>query len=100
MDEFDSIKARFESGNRIQIDKATVPKSEIDALAKRIEELEKDAKLLDWLGENFFNREMGNFDSVVLGRMGVQTMWVFFTPIEARGNLRELLHAAMEAQKP
>jgi len=34
------IKARFQSGNSVQIDKAMVPKAEFDYLIDRIEQLE------------------------------------------------------------
>lgn len=43
---------------------------------------------------------MSNFDAVIMGRQGVQNKWAFFTPVNATGNLRDLLRAAIEAEKP
>lgn len=60
--------------------------------------LRKDAELLDWLGQNFFSREMNDFDARILNRGEKYHQWVFFAPKNVQGDIRNVLNAAMKEQ--
>ena len=56
----------------------------------------RDAELLDWLQNNFYHRQMSDWDA--RQRSG-QNMWVFFAPKTVQSDVREVLRAAIAAEK-
>ena len=68
----------------------------IEAQAREIEGLRKDAERLDWLEQNIFHREMDEWDSKIGGR-GNQSMWVLFAPKGLQGSARNIIDAAKGA---
>lgn len=68
----------------------------LEAQVREIEGLRKDAERLDWLDQNLFNREMGEWDKMLSGRDG-QNMWVLFAPKGHQGSARNIIDAAKGA---
>lgn len=52
-----------------------------------------DTNRLDWLNNNFFNRE--NLDWLTGNVSKDSLMWVFFAPTKVQGNIRDVLDAAI-----
>ena len=57
-----------------------------------------DVVLLDWLNENIFYREMGEWDAKY-GHGDGYNMWVLFAPKGVRGSARTIISAARAAQE-
>jgi hypothetical protein len=57
-----------------------------------------DAALLDWLNENIFYREMGEWDAKY-GHGDGYNMWVLFAPKGVQGSARTIISAARAAQE-
>ena len=52
-----------------------------------------DKKRLDWLNNNFFNRENLDWN----GKVSKSSwMWVFFAPINVQSDVRDVIDAAMK----
>lgn len=55
-----------------------------------------DKKRLDWLNNNFFNRENLDWN----GKVSESSwMWVFFAPINVQSDVRDVIDAAMKRDK-
>ena len=57
-----------------------------------------DTALLDWLNENIFYREMGEWDAKY-GHGDGYNMWVLFAPKGVQGSARTIIIAARAAQE-
>ena len=68
----------------------------IEALERENAELRKDAERLDWLNENYFHREMDDFDARILKRGEISDQWVFFLPKGVTGAIRDRIDEAMK----
>ncbi len=53
-----------------------------------------DKNRLDWLSNNFFNRE--NVDWLTGNVSKESLMWVFFAPTKVQGDIRRVIDAAMD----
>ena len=53
-----------------------------------------DKDRLDWLNNNFFNRE--NVDWLTGNVSKESLMWVFFAPTKVQGDIRRVIDAAMD----
>ena len=53
-----------------------------------------DKDRLDWLNNNFFNRE--NVDWLTGNVSKESLMWVFFAPTKVQGDIRRVIDAAIE----
>ena len=61
--------------------------------APSTDSVQEDAARLDWLDQNIFHREMGEWDAKY-GGLGNYNMWVMFAPKGAQGSARNILDAA------
>ena len=58
----DQIKARFQSGNSVQVDKAVLPKAEFDYLIHHIEQLERAMTV--WLDKTEWVQKTGEWQEL------------------------------------
>ena len=77
----------------------TESRSALEELKRENAELRKDTERINWLAQNFFHREMNDFDTRILGRGETSNQWVFFAPKEIQGDIRDVLDAAMQKEQ-